>query len=144
MDYRPGNQHIASNILELPLVHLSNLIEHLESVFPEEGCGILGGRGNLVQAFFPITKICHSPVSYRMDAQEQLDAMISLENQDMEMLSIFHSHPTGPCEPSEKDLAEYHYPDVVSLIGCMHESKWMFRCFMINGFDFLEIELRLC
>ncbi len=92
------------------------MLEHLNAVYPQEGCGLLGGRGDTAVSHTAIDNILRSPVAYEMDATQQIQAMITLEAQGLEKLVIYHSHPTGPSYPSATDLAQAYYPDATYLI----------------------------
>ena len=67
-----------------------------------------------------------------MDAQEQLNAFLEMDEQGLDLLAIYHSHPDGINRPSPQDLKEFHYPGVVSLIGCKEETQWTFEGFIIK------------
>jgi proteasome lid subunit RPN8/RPN11 len=64
----------------------------------------------------PVENELHSPVRFRMAPAEQLKAFYWLEEQNLELSAIFHSHPQGPEHPSETDLADFAYPGVLMLI----------------------------
>jgi proteasome lid subunit RPN8/RPN11 len=114
---------------------------------PQEACGMIAGQveGNIyqVKAVIPATNVLRSPVRFRIDPQEQLAAFNRFEEQDWELLGIYHSHPNGPDEPSPTDIAEAFYPEAVYLIWSCRTGAWNCRGFMIRDGAVSEISLLL-
>ena len=128
---------------------------------PEEACGLLAGTGRVVQAIFPISNLLHSSTGFRMDPQQQVRAFIEIEQAGMELIAIYHSHPTGSLQPSQTDLAEFAYPGVAAIIwgsaafssspsppGFLPKSThsfqdWSARAFFIEDQSFHEIGIHL-
>jgi len=71
------------------------MLEDVKLRAPEEACGIVAGRNNLPSHVYVIENELHSQVAFRMDPQQQVIAFLEMEKQDLEMLAIYHSHPTG-------------------------------------------------
>ncbi len=69
----------------------ADVLAHL----PEEACGLLVGLGERARVVMPITNTLHSPVRFRLDARQQLDAFVWMENQALELVGIYHSHPAA-------------------------------------------------
>lgn len=130
--------------LRLLAQHLQQMENHIFQNLPEEACGMLGGRGNQVEVVIPITNQAHSPVRYYMQPVEMLKAFEWLEQQQMEMIATFHSHPMGPCHPSETDIQEFAYPGTALLIWSpMDENQWGVKAFVIEDCNYREIPLIL-
>jgi len=119
------------------------MLEQVRAASPEEACGILAGTAGVVTRVIPITNSLHSPVRYRMDAQEQLDALLWLEDNQQEMLAIYHSHPAGPPHPSATDIAEFAYPPALTLIWWPGEAGWLMRAFAIEGDHVREVRVQV-
>src|SRR5690606_2867790 len=101
------------------------------------------GTAGVVTRVIPITNSLHSPVRYRMDAQEQLDALLWLEDNQQEMLAIYHSHPAGPQHPSATDIAEFAYPPALTLIWSPGAAGWLMRAFAIEGDHVREVRVQV-
>jgi len=127
--------------LVLTETHRRKIIQHLEACLPEEGCGMVAGIANTAQMVFPVTNELHSPVRFRMDPVEQLEKMIWIEDRELEILAIFHSHPSGPEIPSETDLAEFAYPGTIMLILSKGSGQWQARGFLVEGSSYREVAL---
>lgn len=57
-----------------------------------------------------------SPVSYTIPPQEHYDALIDAESRGWRIGGVFHSHPNGPAQMSDTDLARVGDPNWVYLI----------------------------
>jgi proteasome lid subunit RPN8/RPN11 len=95
-----------------------------EHCAPEEACGLVGGRAEQVSQIIPIINELHSPVRFRMLPEDQLKAMLLLEDSDLDLLAVYHSHPSGPAEPSQTDLKEFFYPGAVMIIWFREKGGW--------------------
>ncbi len=108
------------------------MLTHVSSQLPLEACGLLAGIKDQVQRVYPIRNAAESPVRFRMDAREQLQAFETAENAGQDILAIYHSHPRGPAMPSPTDIAESMY-DVVYLIWSPDENDWQMQGFWIEN-----------
>lgn len=122
--------------------HRQEMLAHVQCWFPEEACGIGGGRCGKVEYIFPITNELHSPVAFRMEPHEQLQAMLWLEEREMDITVIFHSHPAGPPVPSPTDVDQFVYPGTATMIWTFRAGEWRARGFMIDGQSVREIPVR--
>lgn len=109
--------------------------------YPEEACGLLFGKGGIIEIVISITNDLHSPTQFRMNPSEQARAFIAMDSLENELIAIFHSHPTGPECPSQTDLQEYAYPGVFYLIWYFKENAWSCRAFRIHEHEYQELEI---
>lgn len=108
---------------------------------PLEACGLLAGKQNTVETVLKMRNAEQSPVRFRMDAQEQYNAFEWMDANGLELLGIFHSHPSGPEAVSPTDIAEAAY-DVVHVIWSCTNQIWKARGFWINRGQVSEIPLQ--
>lgn len=92
------------------------MLTHLQAIYPEEGCGLLAGLNGRVANCYPITNSDHSSTTFLMDSHEQVTTMINIEDQGLELLAVYHSHPHSEAFPSPTDIANAFYPDLVNII----------------------------
>lgn len=92
------------------------MIEHARAGFPNEACGLLATKDNTVVRVYTLQNADASPVNYRLDPQEQLKAMLEIDDEGWELGAIFHSHPRTRAYPSETDKALAFYPDALYII----------------------------
>ncbi|MGB9710125.1 MAG: M67 family metallopeptidase [Thermodesulfovibrio sp.] len=115
------------------------MISHCVASLPYEACGILAGKHDMVTKIYKIKNIENSSVSYLMEPKEQLRAMKDIKNKGLEMVAIFHSHPSGSAYPSSKDI-ELSFYDVYHVIVAL-EPDFEVKCFKINDGKVYEEEL---
>jgi hypothetical protein len=60
------------------------MVEHVTRCLPEEACGLLGGREDLVEVVIPVTNVLHAANRFRMDPREQIEAMFWLKEQQLD------------------------------------------------------------
>jgi proteasome lid subunit RPN8/RPN11 len=135
--------------LNLGRGHWDAMRAHVEACLPSEACGLLAGQADCVREIFVIANRLGSPTAFRMDPAEQLSAFRRIEDQGMELVGIFHSHPGPPGtypavseEPSATDLAEAAY-EVVQLIWSRPRGEWQARGFWIEGGRVLDVMLQV-
>ena len=121
---------------------LEEIIKHAKDAYPNEACGLLVGR-TTVDRFIPMKNISANAREYEMDPAELITILRSLRETGENLISIYHSHPHGPAEPSKTDVERSYYPEVahliVSLAALERPRAAAFR--IIDG-DILPIELR--
>ena len=121
------------------------ILENIWSVLPEEGCGFVAGTGLESRVVLSVTNQLHSPVRFEMAPLEQLKAMLWIEENGMEPVAIYHSHPEGPAVPSPTDLAEFAYPDAICLIVSPLAAGqiWHLRGFKIIDAQYKELSITI-
>ena len=118
------------------------MLIHVKNNASLEACGLLAGKNNSVEKVFLITNQAQSPVRFRMDPTEQLNALEWIDSNGLELLAIFHSHPTGPETVSATDIKEAAYP-VVNIIWSTNNGSWQARGFRIEDGRATEVELQI-
>lgn len=127
--------------LNISQEHFDQIVEHLHSVWPEEGCGLLAGTAGVAQRVLPITNILHSRNRFRMDPEQQVNSMIAIREVGMELVGIFHSHPNGPPQPSTTDMLEAAYPEAAYLVFWFEKAKWNAKTYAIQDGEPAEMDL---
>ena len=128
--------------LKLRQEHLQEMRQPVASLARIEACGMLAGKGDRVEAVLTVRNAEQSPVRFRMDPLEQLNALKWIDANGLNLLGIFHSHPSGPESVSPTDIAEAAY-EVVHLIWSRKGSAWSVRGFWIENGQVTEVELQV-
>lgn len=82
-----------------------------------EVCGLIGARGGVAVAHYPIANIApDAGQRYHMDPAAQIAAFRAMRLNGEALAAIYHSHPNGPPRPSPRDLREWSYPAALCLI----------------------------
>jgi proteasome lid subunit RPN8/RPN11 len=103
-------------MLAIPETIHQAVVDHAQSGFPLEVCGILGGSGGAVTSHYPMTNTDASNEHFMMDPKEQFAVVKALRAAGEEMLAIYHSHPESPARPSQEDIRLALTPNVCHLI----------------------------
>nr|WP_234036251.1 M67 family metallopeptidase [Porphyrobacter sp. YT40] len=73
---------------------------------PREACGILLGTGHRITAAREAANVHPQPrTHFEIDPQALIDAHRQARSGGAQVLGYFHSHPSGPPEPSATDRA---------------------------------------
>lgn len=131
------------NALFLNTEHYEQMLADVTLRAPEEACGLLAGKDNHITLILPVTNELHSVIRFRMEPVEQLKAFQLFEDRGLDMLGIYHSHPNGPSMPSQTDIAEAYYPDVVHLIFSPSADNWICKGFRIKKSNVSEVILKI-
>ena len=94
----------------------ATLVEEARRSLPNECCGLLGGRGHEVLQVYSATNELASPVAYEVPPRELSALFRRLRAENLELVGLYHSHPTGDNAPSARDRARAYYPDVAYVI----------------------------
>ncbi len=115
--------------------------------YPQEACGILAGRITqdlyLVQAVYPMENILHSSKRFRIDPQQQLDCLYTIQSQRLDLIGVYHSHPHGQSAPSPTDQAENYDSQAASLIWHPVSDRWACRAYLIDAPEFHELPIEI-
>ncbi len=117
----------------LPAPLIEAIIDQARAALPEESCGLVAGHQGRAARLYPVENTRHSPVAYEMDPRQQVQAMLAIENDGLELLAIYHSHPAGPAHPSPSDVAQACYPEQAQLIISLAGEEAVVRAFRIAG-----------
>lgn len=130
--------------LKIKRRHLQEILDHLQSAYPLEACGLLAGLSGEVSRVYAVENALQSPTAFEMNPREQLRAMLDIEVRGLEMLAIYHSHPQGPERPSETDVALAYYPEAVQVIVSLKDRRRpVVRAFSIEAGRVKEVKLSL-
>ena len=110
------------------------VIAHGQREYPKEACGLLAGKGGVVEQVYPMRNVEDSPIGYSMDPKEQLLIEKQMRSRNQRLIGIYHSHTASPAYPSSVDVSLAISPDVsYVLISLTDRAKPDFKSFRING-----------
>ena len=133
------------NQLTLTKSHYETMRSRVDSCAPLEACGLLAGKDGAVSRVFLIANQAKSPERFRMESVEQVRALHWMDTNSLDLLAIFHSHPTGPEVLSETDIAEASY-EIVQIIWSpvsLPEKAWQAHAFWIENGHLYNVELEI-
>ena len=131
-------------ILRLTRPDYQAMLAQLQAAYPLEACGLMAGRDGSVQRIYPVANRLASSHAFEMEPEEQLRAMLDLEERGWDLLAIYHSHPLGPAGPSATDVAKAFYPDAAQVIVSLRErQRPAVRVFSISDGRISELSLQI-
>ena len=79
------------------------LAQYSENQKPNEACAILFGKDNQVLDIFLTENIEESSVNFTISNEQLIEGYKIAEEEKMEVIGIFHSHPNSDAFPSNTD-----------------------------------------
>lgn len=129
--------------VRIPRPLVNRLLHHAQDGAGREVCGLIAGRHGRPSRSLPVANVAAEPETrYEMDPKGQIDAMRAMRERGETLFAIYHSHPTGPAEPSATDLDQAAYPDALYLIISLRTKGILeLRGFRLEGGVFREVVL---
>jgi [CysO sulfur-carrier protein]-S-L-cysteine hydrolase len=142
--------------MDPPPFHLLNIsrsvyegmLEHALAERPLECCGLLAGLiqkdgTGLVERRYPLVNAAASPVEFESEPRGMFAAVRDIDRRGLEVLAVYHSHPTSEPAPSRTDLARNWSPNVVNLIVSLTCTPPRVRAWWLSDTDYREAEWRV-
>jgi proteasome lid subunit RPN8/RPN11 len=119
------------------------MIAHARRERPRECCGLLIGFGSRVSHALAMRNIARSPARYALDPAEHIGVRRLLRgcSPPLEIVGVYHSHPSSDPVPSPTDLKEAHYPDWIYAIVSLRARRADVRAFQIRGKSGREVRI---
>lgn len=93
--------------IEVSSALVNRLLAEARGALPREACGLLMGSGEKVSEVRRCANVHPHPEAYfEIDPRALIDAHRAARSGGMEVLGYWHSHPSGPSEPSATDRAQ--------------------------------------
>ena len=125
--------------------HLNELRKLAIGSLPHESCAILLGEKsetkNIVKYILPLNNSAQSSTAFIIDSDELFNVYKKAKLMNLNVISIFHSHPSNPF-PSETDKIYMYLNPVIWIIYSTYSNS--FKSFMLDSLnDFREIKIEL-
>jgi proteasome lid subunit RPN8/RPN11 len=132
-------------MFSLSYEHFRQILDHTRAEAPNEACGLLAGRDQYVTHVLPATNVAEDPlVGYLMDPEDQIRHFHMIEEQALDLLGIYHSHPASGAYPSPTDLSMAYYPEAVYAIVSLVQSEHpVLRAFRIVDGQVSEVKFQM-
>jgi proteasome lid subunit RPN8/RPN11 len=126
------------------------MVGQARSELPNECCGLLAGRydegpaglvGRVLRRY-PLVNAAQSPRQFASEPYSMFAAVKAMRKHHLEILAVYHSHPTSAPIPSRTDLAQSFSPDVMNLIISLRTPAPVLRGWWLADAGFTEAEVR--
>ncbi len=133
------------NEIAIPRKIVQNLLHHAQLTPEHEVCGLISSQNNIPQRSYPIKNTADKPECFfTLDAQQQIQAMANMRDNNEQLFAIYHSHPTAPAIPSSTDIEQANYPDALYIIISLNTKGVLeLRGYKIANAQFIEAPLCL-
>ena len=131
--------------IAIPRKIVQDLLHHAQQTPEQEVCGLISSQNNTPQRSYPIKNTADKPESFfNLDAQQQIQAMANMRDNNEQLFAIYHSHPTAPAIPSSTDIEQANYPDALYIIISLDTKGVLeLRGYKKANAEFIEAPLRL-
>lgn len=134
--------------LLLPVQIYQAIILQAQTEYPNECCGLLAAQPaqthlRRVEGHYPLINAAASPVEYESDPHSMFAAIRAMRTHGLEIVAVYHSHPTSPPIPSQKDLARNYSPEVVNFILSLETKEPLLRGWWLRADGYEEAEWEL-
>jgi proteasome lid subunit RPN8/RPN11 len=126
-------------MLTLPATVLDAILAHARDESPRECCGVLGGLDRVASLAVPVVNALASPTAFRTEPRSMLAADRALRAAGVELVAVYHSHPTSAAVPSGTDLRENPHGEGVL---CVIAGTDGVRAWQLGATDFTEVPVR--
>ena len=118
------------------------IFEHCLGERPNEACGLLAGHGERVERVFTARNREQSPIRYEVDPSDLIRIFREIDDADLELVGIFHSHVFTQAYPSQTDVRLAYYPDALYwLVSLANEREPVLRAYTILDGQIEEVEV---
>ena len=130
---------------ELDGVFLKEIVEHGLREFPNECCGVIAAEDGVPAKVFPMRNADASPVTYRLDGEEQLRVFDRDGRRGLGAVGDLPlPHPLGGVPVATTDVKLAFYPDArYILVSLADRSEPVIRSFFIVDGEVAEEELTI-
>ncbi len=93
--------------LNISQAHVDAMLAQSRAEYPDEACGVILGRLGKDHAIRlkPMINAAHSPTFYEFDPKDLLSLYREIDDNDEEIVVIYHSHTETEAYPSRTDIA---------------------------------------
>ncbi len=110
------------------------IADHARAAAPNEACGLLAGGDGKISSAIPLRNIADTPSQrFRLDPQEELRALKTLDAGGLGWMGIYHSHPHSAPIPSRTDMVEAADANLLHLIVSLERKKPQLKLWRIDG-----------
>lgn len=94
-------------MLEISRAFVDAIVEQSRQEYPDECCGVILGPAGSDKALRlkPMVNAAHSPTFYEFDPKDLLALYREIDDNNEEIVVIYHSHTETEARPSRTDIA---------------------------------------
>lgn len=112
------------DVLKIGQKHVDAIVAHARADHPDEACGVIVGPTGSDDPvrFVQMLNADRSPTFFRFDPQEQFQLYKEMDDNDEEIVVVYHSHTATEAYPSRTDISYASEPQAHYLLVSTAES----------------------
>jgi proteasome lid subunit RPN8/RPN11 len=118
-----------------------DMVAHARAEAPNECCGMIAARDGDAVEVYRAANAAASPLRYEIDGAEQYRIQMAIDEADLELGAIYHSHTRSEPYPSQTDINLAFYPDSLYIIVGLASGAPEVRAFSIRDGQVADAEL---
>jgi proteasome lid subunit RPN8/RPN11 len=91
--------------LRIPKSMVDAILAQSRVEYPNEACGVILGQGGIATRLKPMFNSAASPTFYEFDPKDLLALYREIDDNDEEIIVIYHSHTETEAYPSRTDIS---------------------------------------
>lgn len=127
--------------MRLPRPLYDELVAHARADAPNECCGMIAARDGVAVQVFRAENAKASPLAYEISGPDQYRIQMAIDDADLELGAIYHSHTRSAPYPSQTDINLAFYPETLYVIVGVAGEDADVRAFRIVDGAVTEAEL---
>ncbi len=117
------------------------IVAHAREDAPKECCGMIASRAGEAVKVYRAENAAASALRYEIDGAEQYRIQMAIDDADLDLGAIYHSHTRSEPYPSQTDINLAFYPEALYLIVGVAGAEPLVRAFTIRDGSVSEAEL---
>jgi proteasome lid subunit RPN8/RPN11 len=119
------------------------IVAHARADAPNECCGMIASRDGDAVRVYPAANAAASPLRYEIDGAEQYRIQMAIDDADLELGAIYHSHTRSAPYPSQTDINLAFYPEALYVIVGLAGEAPEVRAYEIRDGQVVDAELQV-
>jgi [CysO sulfur-carrier protein]-S-L-cysteine hydrolase len=119
------------------------IVAHAQADAPNECCGMIASRDGDAVKVYPATNAAASPLRYEIDGAEQYRIQTEIDDSDLDLGAIYHSHTRSAPYPSQTDINLAFYPNALYLIVGLAGAQPEVKAYEIRDGQVIDAELNV-
>lgn len=122
---------------------INEMVQHSRDDVPNECCGVVSAKDGSAVEVHRAVNAAASPLRYEIDSKDFLRIYNLIDDADLEVGAIYHSHTRSAAYPSQTDINLALWPDALYIIVSLAEEEPDVKAFAIVDRKVEEVALEI-
>ena len=127
--------------MKIPRSIYDEMVAHALEDAPNECCGMIAARDGEATRLYRAANAAASPLRYEIDGPEQYRIQMEIDDAELDLGAIYHSHTRSEPYPSQTDINLAFYPETLYVIVGVAADEPEVRAYTIRDGRVAEAEL---